>query len=161
MGTGAILLGAFVFLLIALLIGTSRLDEQRRLLKGFDLEDVARIELAAEDDPATTMDADAYRIFVEMALERISRKIKLEKQKVALLLYATAQDVPITEAVVLEGLGIGKSRAYAIREKAMKVLRKELEDFDGAAEPLFVRILLDACEAALPESVRTTRGGAQ
>jgi len=124
-------------------------------------EAVAQIEIAAENDPSSTVEADGYRLLATRLLETISRKIKTEKQKVALLLYATAQDVSITDAAVLEGLEIEKSRAYAIREKAMNCLRRELKGHEGAGDPLFVRMLLETCEANLSESVRTKMGGAQ
>ena len=78
------------------------------------------------------VEADNYRAQAEKLLETLSRKIKAEKPKVALLLYATAQDVSITDAAVLEGLNTAKSRAYAIREKTMKALRWELKETEGA-----------------------------
>ena len=124
-------------------------------------EDIAQIEIAAEADPASMLDADNYRGRAEKLLETLSQKIKTEKPKVALLLYATAQDVSITDAAVLEGLKTEKSRAYAIREKAMTALRKELENFDGADDPLFVRMLLETCEATLPKATLAKMGGAQ
>ena len=124
-------------------------------------EEVAQIEIAAENDPASTVEADGYRLLAARLLIEISRKIRTEKEKVALLLYATAQDVSITDAAVLEGLKTEKSRAYAIREKAMTALKRELKDIDGAGDPLFVRMLLETCEAALPEGTLAKLGGAQ
>jgi len=124
-------------------------------------EVVAQIEITAENDPSSAVEADGYRLLATRLLETISAKIKTEKQKVALLLYATAQDVSITDATVLEGLKIEKSRAYAIREKAMNCLRRELKGHEGSGDPLFVRILLETCEANLSESVRAKMGGAQ
>ncbi len=137
-------------------------DGRRRLeWENAGPEAVSQLEVAAEDDPASTVEADGYREFSEKLLNDISRKIKTEKAKVAFLLFATAQDVSITDATVLEGLETGKSRAYAIRDKAMSALRRELRDFDGAGDPLFVRMLLETCEAALPQGVLTKLGGAR
>ena len=124
-------------------------------------EEVAQLEVAAEDDPASTVEADGYRTLAAKLLTEISRKIKTEKEKVALLLYATAQDVSITDATVLEGLKTEKSRAYAIREKTMKALRWELKEMEGADDPLFVRMLLETCEANLPNGTLAKMGGAQ
>ena len=124
-------------------------------------EDIAQLEIAAENDPASTLDADNYRTRAEKLLETLSRKIKTEKPKVALLLYATAQDVSITDAAVLEGLKTAKSRAYAIREKTMKALRRELKEVEGADDPLFVRMLLETCEQNLPDGTLAKMGGAQ
>ena len=78
----------------------------------------------------------------------------MEKTAVALLLYATAQDVPLTDAAVLEGLKTGKTRAYALRDKAMKRMKAELSDLEGAASPLAARLLLEVCEAAVPAATR-------
>ena len=58
-------------------------------------------------------------------------------------------------------LGTAKSRAYALREKAMSALRNELRNDEDAASPLFARILLEACEAALGDEVRAKLGGAE
>ena len=124
-------------------------------------EDIAQIEIVAEADPASTLDADNYRAQAEKLLETLSLKIKTEKPKVALLLYVTAQDVSITDAAVLEGLETAKSRAYAIREKTMKALRWELKEMEGADDPLFVRMLLETCEANLPNGTLVKMGGAQ
>jgi hypothetical protein len=101
------------------------------------------------------------RAEVDKALENISRKIKVEKSKVALLLYAEAQDVPVTNPAVLEGLEVGKSRAYKLKEMAVLALRKELRSAEGVGSPLFGRILLDACEEALPEATRAKIGAEQ
>ena len=124
-------------------------------------EEIADLEQTAENDPATTVEAEAFRTLSVRILETVSRKIKVEKRGVALLFYATAQDVPITDAAVLNGLGIAKSRAYAIREKAMKVLRSELKAADGGADPLFMRQFLETCEALLPASGPAKAGGAR
>ena len=124
-------------------------------------EAITELELGVENDPASTVEAENDRRLALEILNRISSKIKTEKEKVALLLYATAQDVSITDAAVLEGLEVEKSRAYALREKAMSCLRKELKDIDGAGDPLFVRMLLETCEATLTERVRTQLGGVE
>jgi len=123
--------------------------------------EIAELEPSAENDPAALLDIEPLRREMDDLLEKISLKIKTEKSSVAALLYATAQDVPITDAAVLEGLGTGKSRAYAMREKAMTEFRKEAKTIEGADSPLFGRLLLEACEAALPESMRKQTGGIQ
>ena len=122
-------------------------------------EDVAQLQIPIEDDPASMLDADTYRASAEVILSSLSRKIKVEKPKVALLLYATAQDVSITDAAILEGLEMAKSRAYAIRAKAMDGLRRELKDIEGADDPLFVRMFIETCERNLPEGVLAKIGG--
>ena len=121
--------------------------------------EIAELERAVDDDPATTVEAESCRLLAVNVLEKVARKIKVEKSKVAVLLFATAQDVPITETAVLEGLGTGKSRAYALREKALAALRSELKETAG--DPLFIRMLLETCEACLPDGTLAKLGGAR
>ena len=136
--------------------------ERRRLVwEGAGAEDVAELERADSADPAEFVDVEPLGKKVLSLLETVAVKIKAEKQSVALLYYATAQDIPITATAVLEVLQTAKSRAYALREKAMEVLRRELRNDEDAASPLFARMLLEACEAALGEDVRAKLGGAE
>ena len=137
-------------------------DGRRRLVwESAAAEDVAELERSDAVDPAALLDVEPIRSKAVALLEAIARKIKAEKHAVALLYYATAQDIPITAAVVLEVLGTAKSRAYALREKAMEALRREVKNDEDAASPLFARILLEVCEAALGEDIRAKLGGAE
>ena len=137
-------------------------DGRRRLVwENAGPEDVAELERADTVDPAAFLDIEPLRKKAESLLDLVARKIKAEKQAVALLYYATAQDIPITATAVLEVLRTAKSRAYALREKAMEALRRDLRNDEDAASPLFARILLEACEAALGEEVRAKLGGAE
>ena len=121
--------------------------------------EIAALEPSVESDPAELLDLEPMRREIDALLERISLKLKVEKSHVAALLYATAQDVPLTDAVILEGLRVGKSRAYAIREKTMDELRKEARKVEGADSPLFGRLLLEVCESSVPEPLRAQIGG--
>ena len=123
--------------------------------------ETASFEMTDNSDPTEFLDVDPMRKEVDDALETVSRKIKVEKSKVALLLYAEAQDVPVTNPAVLEGLEVGKSRAYKLKEKAVMVLRKELRSAEGVGSPLFGRILLEACEESIPEATRVKIGAEQ
>ncbi|MBR3087223.1 MAG: hypothetical protein IKH04_12570 [Kiritimatiellae bacterium] len=116
--------------------------------------DLASLEAPPQVDAATLLDVSPMRSALNSALESVSRKISVEKQKVALLLYVTAQDVPVTNPAVLEGLQTAKSRAYAIRDKAMAALRKELAASGWMENPLSGRTLLEVCEAAMPAATR-------
>ena len=136
-------------------------DGRRRIeWEGAGPAEIAALEPSAESDPAALLDLEPMRGEIAALLERISLKIKLEKPQVAALLYATAQDMPLTDAALLEGLGVGKSRAYAMREKAMAEFRKEARAMEGAESPLFGRLLLEACEASAPKALRERTGGA-
>ena len=122
-------------------------------------EAVAELEQGCDADPAALLDVSPLRQKVVATLEKVSRKIKVEKSKVAFLCYVTAQDIPITETAVLEELGTGKSRAYALREKAMDLLRKEMRNEKEADSPLFGRVLLETVESELPERLLAKIGG--
>ena len=137
-------------------------DGRRRLVwESAGEDDIAQIEQPDTADPAEFLDLEPLREKALSLIETVARKIKAEKQSVALLYYATAQDIPITATAVLEVLKTAKSRAYALREKAMETLRRELKNDEDAASPLFARTLLEACEAALGEDVRAKLGGAE
>jgi len=137
-------------------------DGRRRLVwESAGEDDIAQIEQPDTADPAEFLDLEPLREKALSLIETVARKIKAEKQSVALLYYATAQDMPITATAVLEVLKTAKSRAYALREKAMETLRRELKNDEDAASPLFARTLLEACEAALGEYVRAKLGGAE
>ena len=108
--------------------------------------DGAPVELSIESDPAAEIDVEAIRGETAALLDRLARKIRVEKRKAALLLYVTAMDVALTEDAVLGTLGIGKSMAYRLKDKAMEALRKEMRRTEGADDPLFGRLLLETCE---------------
>ena len=133
-------------------------DGRRRLVWEGAPADEAAAALQAGDaapDAADLLDAEPLRRQIENALSRTAAKLGAEKSAVALLLYATAQDVPLTDAAVLEGLQTGKSRAYALREKVVKRMKAELSELDEeAGSPLAGRLLLEVCEAAVPAATR-------
>ena len=116
--------------------------------------DLAVLEAPEAVDPATLLDVSPLRASVLQALDSAARKISVEKQKVALLLYVTAQDVPVTNPAVLEGLQTAKSRAYVLRDKAIAAMRKELAQSGWTDDPLSGRVLLEVCEAEMPADVR-------
>ena len=120
---------------------------------------VAELELGHDADPASLIDLAPLRRKVAAMIEEISRKTKVEKAKVALLCYVTAQDIPITETAVLEELETAKSRAYAIREKVMEALREKMRNEEEGNSPLFGRVLLETVEAELSERVRAKLTG--
>ena len=108
--------------------------------------DGSPVELPIENDPAAEIDVEAIRGEAAALLDRLARKIGVEKRKTALLLHVTAMDVAITESAVLDVLGVAKSMAYRLKDKAMAALRKELAKTEGSDDPLFGRLLLEACE---------------
>ena len=116
------------------------------------------VELPIEDDPAAGIDAEGVSGECARLLDRLVLKSGVEKPSLALLLYATAQDIALTENAVLGALGVGKSMAYRLRDRALDALRREMAHTEGADDPLFGRLLLEACERALAPSVRAAMG---
>ena len=125
-------------------------------------------ERAAEaDDVRETAGAVAWRpgdaidravlwaLSHEMFLE-VAKEIKVEKRNVALLCHVTAHDIPITTPEVLAALGVGKSRAYVLKETCMKKIAKFFADKGIALnDRLAAQTLLAACESALdPETIK-------
>ena len=104
------------------------------------------IELPIENDPAAEIDVEAIRGEIAALIERVARKIGVEKRKVALLSYVTAMDVALTENAVLGALGVAKSMAYRLRDRIMAALKLEVARTEGSDDPLFARLLLEACE---------------
>jgi len=137
-------------------------DGKRRLAwENAREDDSAALDLVDDSDPAGFLDEGPVRAEVEAALEAVARKTGVEKQKIALLLFVTAQDVSLTEPAVLSALGTGKSRAYQLRDKAMKEIEREMRGREGADDPLFGRILLETCEANLGSAAQSLLGGAR
>ena len=117
------------------------------------------VEVPIDLDPAAEIDTEVIRSECDALLVRLSRKSGVEKPAAALLLYATAQDVSLTESAVLDALGVGKSMAYRMKDRILAALRGELKRIEGSDDPLFGRLLLEACERGLAPSVRKALGG--
>ena len=117
--------------------------------------DEGRPDLPDGSDPAAFLDEEPIRAAVADILARVAAKTGVEKANVALLSFVTAQDISLTEPIVLRALGVGKSRAYLLKDKVMKALERELAKTEGSDDPLFGRLLLETCEAGLEASVRT------
>ena len=134
-------------------------DGGRRLVWEQTGESETVAEVPVDNDPTAEIDVEPIRREARALLGRISGETGVEKSQVALLLYVTALDVALTEEIVLRTLGVGKSMAYRLKDKVMAALRKGMKNTEGADGPLFGRLLLEACEAALPAEVRTAWGG--
>ena len=136
-------------------------DGCRRLVWEQTGESETAVELPVDEDPSAFADVEAVRGEASSLLTRVARKSGVEKAHAALLLYVTAQDVALTEPVVLDALRVGKSMAYRLRDRIMTVVRKELTRTEGADDPLFGRLLLETCELSLrPDARRALTGGA-
>ena len=101
--------------------------------------------------PGAALDRAVLWALSHEMFSAVAAEIKVEKRNVALLCYATAHDIPITTPEVLESLGVGKSRAYVLKETCMKKIATFFSDKGIALnDPLAAHTLLAACESALP-----------
>ena len=129
-------------------------DGRRRLEWEATAGEVLPDDLSVCANPAEFIDEGPYHAAAGRVLDAVARKKGLEKRHVALLLYVMAQDVSVTEAAVLDSLQVGKSRAYQLKDAVARAVEAELRNEDGAEDPLFARILLEECEAALDGKTR-------
>ena len=134
-------------------------DGCRRLRWESTGESERQVEMPVDCDPAAEIDVAAVRGECTALLGRLVRKTGVEKSSAALLLYVTAQDIALTEPIVLAALGVGKSMAYRLKDRILAGLRTEMKRTEGAGDPLFGRLLLETCERSLAPSVRAALGG--
>ena len=134
-------------------------DGCRRLAWETTGETDTPVEQPIDLDPAAEIDAVAVTSQAQALLDRLVRKSRVEKPKAALLLFATAQDISLTEDVVLTALGVGKSMAYRLKDRLLADLQQEMRRTEGADDPLFGRYLLETCEKSLDADVRRALEG--
>ena len=104
-----------------------------------------------QDDGRTNLDDSLDRRFLEKSvlgmINRLAHEIKVEKHVIALLFYVTAQKKSLAAPEVLKVLGVGKSRAYRLKNecimRAEKILKECEIDVNNVA---FAQILVETCE---------------
>ena len=80
----------------------------------------------------------------------MEKELKLEKIKIALLLYMTAQGETLDNPVILAKLGVGKSRAYTLKDKCMEMMADKLKKRDVRTDDImFAKLLMSSCRAIL------------
>ena len=85
--------------------------------------------------------------------------MNLEKKKIALLLYVTANDVSIDTPEVLEVLEMKKSTAYTQRTKCMKVAAEYIASNDVRTDDVaFAVRLMASCKDILGEELTVRLG---
>ena len=106
------------------------------------------------------LDSGALKIQIEESFSEMESELKLEKAKIALLLYMTAQDLTLDNPVVLEKLGIRKSRAYTLKDECMKTMAEKLEMRDVRTDDImFATLLISSCKAILGNDfIKTIEG---
>jgi hypothetical protein len=112
-----------------------------------ELEVSERIDRYASglDIDSAVLKREIEEVFLEMENE-----LMLEKVKIALLLYMTAQNKTLDNPAVLEILGVGKSRAYMVKDKCMENMAEILNKHDIKADDvMFATQLMSTCRAIL------------
>ena len=134
-------------------------DEGRRRLvweRAAEADDVRETGCAVSWRPGAALDRAILWALSHEMFSAVAEKIKVEKRNVALLCYVAAHDIPVTKPEVLAELGVGKSRAYIIKETCMKNIIDFFADKGIALnDRLAAQTLLAACESALaPETIK-------
>ncbi len=102
----------------------------------------------------TRLDAGAFESMVLELLAGLEVSMSLEKQKVALLLYVTANDISIDSPVVLGTLGMKKSTAYTQRAKCLNAAAEYLVNNDVRTDDVaFASRLMASCKGILGEEL--------
>ena len=127
-------------------------DGRRHLVweRAAEADDASETIGAAAWQPGAALDRAFLWALSHEMFSAVADEIKVEKRNVALLCYATAHDIPVTTPEVLAALGVGKSRAYVLKETCMKKIAKFFSDKDIALnDRLVAQTLLAACESGL------------
>ena len=107
----------------------------------------------------TRLDVDAFGSMVLELLSALGASMRLEKKKIALLLYVTANDVSIDTPEILEVLEMKKSTAYTQRTKCMKVAAEYLASNDVRTDDVaFAARLMASCKDILGEELTVRLG---
>ena len=106
------------------------------------------------------LDADALRVQIADVYSEMENELKLEKTKIALLLYMTAQGETLDNPVILAKLGVGKSRAYTLKDKCMEMMADKLKKRDVRTDDImFAKLLMSSCRAILgSDSLKAIEG---
>ena len=131
-------------------------DGTRKIVR----ESATCVEDACEDLRAVCysfgshLDAEAFRAVVAEMFVELEYVMGLEKSKIALLLYVTANDESIDNPVVLEVLDVKKSTAYTLRTRCMKEAAEFLAKKDVRTDDVaFASKLMASCRGILGEEL--------
>lgn len=134
-------------------------DGHRRLQwENAGRETLAASERASDPQSVEFLDEEPYRRLARGLVRTLARRLSADVCAVALAVYATAYGISLAEPAVLSAIGLGKSQAYAFRERLRQAMARELRGREDAGSPLFGRILLETCAALLPDGLRRMLG---
>ena len=125
-------------------------------------KDEAASTRAAEYSFGLRLDADVLRVQIADVFSETEKELQLEKSKIALLLYMTAKGKTLDNPVILERLGVGKSRAYTLKDKCMGIMADKLKKKDVRTDDImFAKLLISSCEAILGSDLIKAIEGAE
>ena len=115
---------------------------------------------AAEYTFGLGLDVDALKVQIADVFSEMENELKLEKPKIALLLYMTAKGATLDNPVFLAKLGVGKSRAYTLKDKCMEMMADKLKKRDVRTDDImFAKLLMSSCMAILgSDSIKAIDG---
>ncbi len=117
---------------------------------------------AAEYSFGLRLDADVLRVQIADVFSETEKELQLEKSKIALLLYMTAKGKTLDNPVILERLGVGKSRAYTLKDKCMGIMADKLKKKDVRTDDImFAKLLMSSCKAVLGSDLVKAIEGAE
>jgi hypothetical protein len=117
---------------------------------------------AAEYSFGLRLDADVLKVQISDVFSEMENELKLEKSKIALLLYMTAQGETLDNSVILERLGVGKSRAYTLKDKCVEIMADKLKKRDVRTDDImFAKLLISSCKAILGSDLAKAIEGAE
>ena len=119
---------------------------------------LASVEQSEEPQSLDFLDEGPLRNDAERVIVAVAQRARLAQDAASLLVYATSHDISLTEPCILAALGAGKSQAYALREKVVAALERELRNVELADTPLFARVLVSAAAAHLPRGLQKELG---
>ena len=108
----------------------------------------------AGTDAAETLDEMELRARAAETISLAATQIKVEKAKLALYSLVTALDIPLTEPAVLAALGVGKTRAYLLRDRAIAAIGRALDGSGLEGDTLFARLLVEEAAKMIEPGLR-------
>ncbi len=119
----------------------------------------------APEEIEKRLDVPAGDVYQELSTEEVGaavsnlfssleKELGLEKRKIALLLYVTANSGTLDNPAVLETLEVKKSRAYTMKSLCMETAGRLLVDFGVQSDDVnFATALIAKCEDVLGEDL--------
>ena len=116
---------------------------------------------AGESEEVEFLDEGEYRREARGLVAALARRTRSSRSDVALVVYATAYGIALTEPGVRAALGVGKSQAYQLRARVMAAMARELRGSEVAGSALFGRVLVETCVGEMADDVRAALGACE